>query len=330
MRSFRERSPFAIGVAGTVAFLVLTLAVLNHEALPVIGGATGYRAEFTDAAGLRPDDEVRVAGIKVGEVTDVELAGDHVVVSFRIEDADDTWIGDHTTAEIRIKTLLGRKFLALRPTGDAEQDPDLAIPLDRTVTPFDVTAALEGLAGTVGAIDTEQLAEAFRTMSETFEGSPAHVRTALDGLTALSRTVASRDTELAELLAGTRRVTEILAGSSDDLDRLIGDGNLLLTELNNRRDAIHALLVGTRNLAEQLSGLVADNQERIGPALEQLDVVTGILVRHTENIDRSLRLAGPYFRVLNNSAGNGRWVDSYLCGLVEDNRDPCVAPRVPR
>ncbi len=328
MRSFRERDPLAIGLIGTAVLAVVTAAVFSLDSLPVIGGGTTYTAEFGDAAGLRPDDEVRVAGIKVGEVTDVELAGDHVLVSFRVT-TDDTWVGDRTSAEIRIKTLLGRKFLALRPAGDAEQDPDRAIPRDRTVTPFDVTEALEGLAGTAGAIDTEQLAEAFRTLSDTFENSPAHVRTALDGLTALSRTIASRDAELARLLANTRQVTATLADSADELERLIGDGTLLLTELDNRRAAIHALLVGTRDLSTQLSGLVADNSARLRPALEKLDVVAAILQRHTENIDRSLRLAGPYFRVLTDSAGSGRWIDSYLCGLMADNRESCTAPRLP-
>lgn len=326
MRSFRERNPFTIGVVGTVVLAAIAAAVFYYDDLPVLGGATTYQAEFTDATGLRPDDEVRVAGIKVGEVTAVELAGNHVLVSFRIED---TWIGNRTSAEIKIKTLLGRKFLALHPTGNDSQNPDEPIPLGRTVTPYDVTQAFEGLASTVGAIDTEQLARAFRTMSQTFEDSPQHVRTALDGLTALSRTIASRDEQLAQLLANTRRVSETLAGSSDELERLINDGNLLLTELNNRRQAIHALLVGARQLAEQLSGLVADNKDRLGPALRQLDVVTGVLQRHTENIDRSLKLAGPYFRVINNSAGNGRWVDNYMCGLVPENRDPCIPPRLP-
>jgi phospholipid/cholesterol/gamma-HCH transport system substrate-binding protein len=319
-------SPLLLGVVGTALLAVLAAVVFRWDDLPVVGGGTTYRAEFGDAAGLRPDDEVRVAGIKVGEVTGIRLAGDHVLVSFRVKD---TWVGDRTSAEIKIKTLLGRKFLSLHPTGQREQAPDQPIPRDRTVTPFDVTAALEGLASTVGAIDTGQLADAFDAMTQTFQNSPAHVRTALDGLTALSRTIASRDAQLAELLANTRTVTQTLADSSDELERIIDDGNLLLTELNQRRDAIHAMLVGVRELSAQLTGLVADNRERLAPALAQLDVVTGILQRHTDNIDRSLRLAGPYFRVLNDAAGSGRWVDTYVCGLLEENRDPCTPPRLP-
>jgi phospholipid/cholesterol/gamma-HCH transport system substrate-binding protein len=180
MKSFRERSPAPIGVIGTVVLLALAALVYFWGDLPGIRGTT-YEAEFTEAAGLRPDDEVRVAGIKVGEVKDVELDVDRVLVTFRV---DDTWIGDHTTAAIKIKTLLGRKFLALHPTGGGEQDPKQRIGLDRTATPYDVTKAFEGLASTVGEIDTTQLAASFRTISDTFADSPEHVKSALDGLTA--------------------------------------------------------------------------------------------------------------------------------------------------
>jgi phospholipid/cholesterol/gamma-HCH transport system substrate-binding protein len=325
MKSFRERNPVVIGVVGTLALIAIAAGVFFYQDLPLLGGTTSYRAEFSEAAGLRPDDEVRVAGIKVGEVTDVELVVDKVMVTFRVEDA---WIGDATTAAIKLKTLLGRKVLALHPSGSSTLDPEIPIPMDRTVTPYDVTEAFEGLANTAGAIDTDQLAESFRTISDTFADSPAHVRTALDGLTALSKTISSRDAQLAELLSNTRQVTRTLSGSNEEFDKLIDDGNLLLTELANRRDAIHELLVGTTDLARQLSGVVADNQRQLAPALSSLDTVTGILERHAENLDRSLKLAGPYFRLVNNATGSGRWIDHYLCGLFEDNRSPCVPPRI--
>ena len=325
MKSFRERNPAPIGVIGTIVLVALAALVYFWGDLPGISGAT-YEAEFSEAAGLRPDDEVRVAGIKVGEVKDVELDVDRVLVTFRVDDA---WIGDSTTAAIKIKTLLGRKFLALHPTGAQEQDPDVRIGMDRTATPYDVTQAFEGLANTVGAIDTDQLADSFRTISDTFADSPEHVRSALDGLTALSRTISSRDDQLAQLLANTRQITTTLAGTNDEFDKLLDDGELLLTELNNRRKAIHDLLTGTTELARQLSGLVSDNQRQLGPALAQLEQVTDILTKYGAQLDRSLQLAGPYFRTLNNITGSGRWIDTYVCGLVPENREPCVAPQIP-
>ncbi|MFL6123245.1 MCE family protein [Actinophytocola sp.] len=327
MKSFRERNPVPIGIIGTVVLVGVAALVYFWGDLPGIGGTT-YQAQFSEAAGLRPDDEVRVAGVKVGTVKDVELDEAHdfgrVLVTFQV---DDTWIGDHTTAAIKIKTLLGRKFLALHPTGAQAQDPDNPIGLDRTATPYDVTQAFEGLANTVGDIDTGQLAASFQTISDTFADSPEHVRTALDGLSALSRTISSRDDQLAQLLANSRQITSTLAGTNGEFDKLLDDGKLLLDELNKRRDAIHDLLTGTSDLAKQLSGLVADNDKQLGVALGQLDQVTDILTRYGDQLDRSLQLAGPYFRTLTNITGSGRWIDTYVCGLVPDNRQPCDAKR---
>ncbi|WP_019811309.1 MCE family protein [Saccharomonospora halophila] len=323
MTSFAERNPFTLGVVGTVVLAAVVTATFHSEDLPIVGTGATYRAEFAEAAGLRPDNEVRVAGIKVGEVTDVDLTTDRVLVSFSVSDA---WVGDRTSAEIKIKTLMGQKFLALHPVGDTVLDPATPIPLERTTTPYDVTEAFERLADTAGAIDTDRLAESFRTLSRNLDGTENHVRSALDGLSALSTTIASRDDQLADLLDGARTIAGTLADTSDEFDRLIDDGNLLLTELNTRRGAISDLLTGTRRLAEQISGLVADNREQLAPALEQLGTVTDILQAHTDELDRTLELAGPYFRVVNNTLGNGRWLDTYLCGLVEQNRNPCRAP----
>ncbi|MEV6880078.1 MCE family protein [Amycolatopsis sp. NPDC051128] len=324
MKSFKERNPLALGVAGSVVLAALLTVTFNYDNLPIVGGGTTYRAEFSEAAGLQPDDEVRVAGIKVGEVRDVELADDHVLVTFRVKKA---WVGDRTSAEIRIKTLLGRKFLALKPTGDGVQDPDQAIPRNRTVTPYDVTEAFNGLANTAGSIDTDQLADSFTAISDTFRNAPAHVRTALDGLSALSKTVSSRDDQLADLLANAKKLTTTLADSNEDFEQLLSDGNLLLGELDRRRQAIHDLLTGAQALAAQLSGLVADNAGALKPALSQLNTVTDLLTRQNDNLAKSLAAAGPYFRLANNALGNGRWLDVYLCGLIPENRDPCVPPK---
>ncbi|MGW5744245.1 MCE family protein [Amycolatopsis sp. NPDC003861] len=324
MKSFKERNPITLGVVGSVGLAALLTLTFNYDNLPIVGGGTTYEAEFSEAAGLQPEDEVRIAGIKVGEVRTVALADDHVLISFRVKNA---WIGDRTSAEIKIKTLLGRKFLALNPTGDDVQDPDRPIPRTRTVTPYDVTDAFNGLADTVGAIDTKQLADSFTTLSDTFRNSPEHVRSALDGLSQLSKTVAGRDSQIAELLANARKLTTTLANSNDDFEKLIGDGNLLLTELNSRRDAIRDLLEGSARLADQLSGLVRDNSDALKPALQSLNQVTDLLKRQNDNLTRGLQLAGPYFRVLTNTTGNGHWIDAYLCGLLPENHDPCTPPK---
>ncbi|QUH05216.1 MCE family protein [Saccharopolyspora erythraea] len=318
MSSFQQRDPLKIGIAGILVLVLAVVLAMNFESLPFVGGKT-YQAHFTEAAGIKPDAEVRVAGVKVGSVSDVELDGDHVTVSFRVRDA---WLGDHTTAAIKIKTLLGQKYLALDPQGGQELSTSDPIPVQRTMSPYDVIEAFSDLSNTVGQIDTKQLADSFRVMSDTFAGTPDEVTGALDGLSALSRTIASRDEQLEQLLTNTSNVSKTVADRNAEFERLLADGNLLLEEIRHRRESISSLLDGTRELSAQLSGLVDDNAAQLGPTLEQLDRVTKLLQRNQDNLDASLARFAPFTRLFSNVLGNGRWFDTYICGLLP----PAVGP----
>ncbi|MFE9833763.1 MCE family protein [Streptomyces sp. NPDC005551] len=332
IKPVKERNPVAVALVGLAALSVLGLLAYNVRELPFIGSGTTYSADFSEAAGLRDGDEVRIAGVKVGEVTGVSLDGAKVKVTFDVKDA---WIGDRTTAAIAIKTLLGDKYVALDPLGGSRQSPDVRIPLSRTTSPYDVTQAFQDLGGTIDDIDTKQLAASFETISQTFADSPAYVRKAATGLSALSRTVSKRDQKLADLLKGSNKFTKTLKDQKSSFETLIDDGGPLLGELTDRRDAIKALLTGSRNLGKELRGLVDDNDKQLGPTLKALGRVTGVLEANSDQLDRTLALVGPYYRLVGNTLGSGHWLDSYLCGVVPPEYLPeqsrpksgCVPPR---
>lgn len=319
MRSFTERNPVTIAVVGLLAAVAVVLTAFYWKKLPLVNNTTGYHAVFAEAAGLRSGDDVLVAGVSVGTVSGVSLEGGHVRVDF---DVDGTWIGDRSTAAIKIKTLLGRKFLAIDPLGAKPLDPGVAIPLSRTTSPYDVTTALEGLGGRLGQIRTTQLARSFTAIADSFRNTPSVVRASLSGLSRLSRTIASRDNALGLLVQNTRRITAVLSRNDPHVQALVRDGNLLLRELQGRSAAITTLLRGTRALSAQLVGLVHDNDAVLGPALTQLSRITSVLQRNQGNLDNALRLIGPYYTVLNDAVGNGPWLDVYLCGLFAPNGDP--------
>ena len=323
MKPIMERNPIAVALVGLAILAALALAAFNANNLPFIGGGTGYTAYFSEAAGLQSGNEVRVAGVKVGRVTGVSLAGNKVAVTFTVKGA---WIGNQTTAAIKIKTILGDKYLSLDPLGTAQQNPGQPIPLSRTTSPYDVTQAFSGLGQQLNQINTTQLARSLQTLSDAFSGTPPYSRNALRGLASLSSAIASRNAAVTSLLAGTRKVTGTLAAEDARFQLLLGDGNLLLAELRQRQAAIHALLVSTQQLATQLSGLVADDQARLRPALAALNQVASVLVQNQANLRRALALAGPYYRLLGNAVGNGRWFDVYLCGVVPRSYNPANIP----
>ncbi|NJP33579.1 MCE family protein [Micromonospora thermarum] len=318
MKPFRERNPVVTGAVGLALILAALLGAFQLDRLAALTGRA-YQAAFSDASGLTVGNEVRVAGVRVGKVTAVELARDsrpYVRVRFRIDD-DGVRLGDRTGASIRIKTVLGQKYLALSPAGAGRLPEGAQIPLDRTAAPFDVVQAVTGLADTLDKIDTDQLAAAFATLSETFADTPASVNASLVGLSRLSRTVADRDAELRSLLARAREVTDVLATRDEEFRKLVTDGEALLAEVTRRRDAIHKLLVGTNDLATQLSGLVADNRTTLNPALKQLRDVIAILQRNRDELELTIERMAPFVTAFANVVGNGRWFDSYVSGLVQ-------------
>lgn len=310
MTPFREKNPTVIGAVGILAILSLLFISFNTDKLPIIGGGDIYKADFTEAAGLQKMDEVRVAGVKVGKVTGIELAGDHVLVRMRVKGAK---LGRLTRAEIRIKTALGRKYIALSPDGDGTLHSE--IPVARTKSPFDVSPAFQQLSSTVGRIDTPQLASAFTTLADDFRTSPAEVRASLDGLSRLSTTIASRDAKLKQLLTHARGVTQTLASRDQDLVSFLKDSNLVLQEVQARRAAIHTLLTSTTTLSEQLVALVRENRAQLAPALASLRGVVTVLRANQDNLDASIAELAPFVRLFANNLGNGRWFDTVVQNL---------------
>lgn len=316
MKPLQERNQAMVGTISLVVILLVTVTVYQADKIPLLNNSTNYSAHFAEAAGLESGDEVQVAGVKVGEVDSVTLDGPRILATFSVDSLEADRIGKDTSVSIEIKTLLGDKYLALHPKGDAPQDPSQVIPLERTRTPFELQDAFDQLSTTVEEIDTEQLAESFDVLSEVMQDTPEPLQDTLDGLSALSQTVSTRDQELANLLANTSQVTETLSDRNELLRQVIDDGNLLLNELQRRRDAISALLQGTQRLSAEMSGFVEDNEELLRPALDELDSVTDLLQRNQDNLERSLQMLAPFTRLGTNVTGNGRWFEGYICGLL--------------
>jgi virulence factor Mce-like protein len=317
----RGRNPVVVGAVGLTVLALLTVAAFNADSLPLIGDGETYSAAFSEAGGLKPGDEVRIAGVKVGKVDGVDLDGDHVKVTFKVK--GDPAMGTETGAAIRVKTILGAKYLALYPKGPGRLKAGGEIPIGRTVSAYDVVQAFSDLTTTTEKVDTQRLANALDTISTTFQDSPAEVRASVQGLSRISRTIASRDDALHDLLQHAKGVTGVLAEHSKDFSALVKDGDKLLTEISDRREAIHALLKSSALLGVELSGLVDDNSKEIGPALENLNTFVRMLQRNQASLDRSVELLAPYVRLFSNTLGNGRWFDSYVQNMV-------AAPVVPR
>ena len=234
---FSERNPVVVGAISLAVVAGLILAAFNAQNLPIIGGGDIYYAAFSEAGGLKANDEVRVAGVRVGKVEKVELDGDHVKVTFRIEDAAE--FGKETSADIKVKTLLGAMYLSLAPAGSGQLAEGAEIPVTRTSSPYDVVKAFSGLAETSDRIDTDQLAGALTTLADLTRNTPDEFRAALDGVSRLSTNVAAKNSQINELLGNLQNVAEVLDARDQDIIGLMRDSDVLFRALVARRDAVH-------------------------------------------------------------------------------------------
>ncbi|MGH3470845.1 MAG: MCE family protein [Nocardioidaceae bacterium] len=313
MTPFRERNPVTIGAVGLVTIALLILAAFRAQDLPLIGGGDTYYANFSEAGGLTVGDEVRIAGVRVGQVEAITLDHGHVNVAFRIDNG--TQFGPMTAASIRIKTLLGAMYVALAPSGPGSLAPGSTIPLSRTTSPYDVVQAFSGLADTEQRINTTRLATSLNVLAGLAKNTPADVRASLDGLSRLSRNVAARNQQLQTLFHNAAGLSKVLADRNANLRVLFSDGDVLLRALYARRAAIHNLLVASVQLSRQLTGLVHDSRADLKPALEHLQNVVDMLNGRQVQLDQSLRLAAPFYRVFANTLGTGPWFDNFIQNL---------------
>ena len=303
-------NPVRTGVFGIVLVACLVLVSFGYTKLPFWPQGKDYQAYFTDAGGISPGNDVAVSGIKVGQVSSVELAGDAAKVTFTVQ--RDIKVGDQSLVAIKTDTVLGQKSLAVTPGGTGNST---TIPLGRTTTPYTLNTALQDLGGNASALDKPKFEQALNTLTDTLRDATPQLRGALDGVANLSRSLNKRDEALEQLLAHAKRVSDTLAQRAGQVNQLITDGNLLFAALDERRQALSNLISGIDDVSQQLSGFVADNRREFGPALEKLNLVMDNLLERKDHIGEALRRLPPYATALGEVVGNGPGFNINLYGL---------------
>ena len=303
------------GLIGTVSLIVVVLAALNINRLPLIGNNDVLHVQFAEAGGLRGGDSVRISGAAVGKVRDVRLEGDHVVAEVVITDGEVT-LGKLTEARIVTVTLLGRAAVELEPRGDGELGVGDSIPVERTSSPYNLTATLNELTETTTDIDKAQLAAALEQTSKALDATSPDLGPALDGITALSSAISSNDDELRSLVDRAERVTGVLASRDQQIASLLGSGRSLLTELDARQAVVVNLLSSARELSAQLRLLLKDTDDVLGPALKELDGVVDVLNANRKNLQASITGLRGYVTAYGEVVSSGPWFDAYIQNLT--------------
>ncbi|HEX2294495.1 MAG TPA: MlaD family protein [Actinomycetota bacterium] len=344
MRSFRERRAWLVGVTCIVLIAAGVAGAFSINRFQSLRGVYSLAADVADAAGLQPGNEVRVAGVKVGTVKRVELAPEAARVEMEIQ--DDVRIPVESSLEVKLKTLLGQKFVDLQmpraylEAASAGDDPAGAtdgyfeagdvIPLDQTSVPFEIyEAASEGTA-VLAEIDKRALRELIEVLDETVGASKEELGRALDAVGDAGDVLARNSAPLKRLLRESAELTGTLSASGRDIDGILVRSADVLDVLADRRAAISSLLAATEDLSENLGVLIRASKGSIEVGTADLNSILVLATAELETIERSLAELGTAQEMFGQPLRFGRFVEGHVCSITSaDTCRPDGSPEDP-
>ncbi len=312
MKSFSERSPLAIGLVGLVGTALFVLAALENQKLPFVNKGRNVSAYFADVGGLYSGAGVEVAGLPVGKVSSISLDGPGALVKFTVP--KNIHLGDRTTAGIKTKGLLGTKMVEVMPRGDGRLVG--AIPIDRTVSPYQLPDALGDLTAAISGVNTNQLSDSLSTVAQTFSNTRPDLKSAVQGVARFAQTLDNRDAQLRSLLDNAAKATGVLAKRTDQVVSLVKDTNALLAQLRAQSAALDQITTNISAVSRQLEGFITENRHQLRPALEKLNGVLEILDNRKERIQKAIPLVDTYAMSLGESLHSGPFFNAYVVNLL--------------
>ena len=108
-----------IAVGGLVLATALGFAIYMGQATGLATGSDGYEltASFRSIEGVTVGTDVRLAGVKIGSVTDIALNPDTFRADAQLTVQDDVVLPDDTAVVISSEGLLGGNFVEILPGG---------------------------------------------------------------------------------------------------------------------------------------------------------------------------------------------------------------------
>jgi phospholipid/cholesterol/gamma-HCH transport system substrate-binding protein len=275
------RDFIAIAVLVVVSAAVSFYIVQNQRLrIPVLEEKPfEMKAEFSDAGAVvaGQGQTIRVAGVRIGDVQDVELEDGNAVVTFAVE-RDYLPIYRDATILLRPQTGLEDMFFQLDPgtraAGEVEEGETLSV--SNTAPDVELNEVLEFLDGDTQAYLRLLLVGAgkgldgrARDLGELL-GSLGPINRDLEKL---NRKVAERKDNLRNLVTNFNRLTETVGRAEDDLAELVSSSNASLgaiaeQDLNVQRAV--ALLPGTLSQARQTLAALTPFANELGPTFNEL------------------------------------------------------------
>lgn len=324
--SFLERSPRIIGAIGLAFILAGTVLGLMLQG-GMLTKTYSVTAIFSDAGGIRPGDRVTVAGLPAGRVEGLRIEGGQVAVSLGVEKGVD--LPADSEAEVVVETFLGRRSVALHSGSSPEPlaDGDV-IPLERTITPVDVTDLNDISVELLEASDAEAFERFLADVSEVTHDRAEEIQTVIAGLEEVTRAVDSRREELGGLLRSLRIISTTLGERDRTLVSLIDNLDVVLGNLADRQRDLERLLRATDASSHETADLVRRNRGVLDSALRNLHVDLQVIDRHQLDLAATIayleQAVQGYSSVAYSSGVPNRWANIFVQSLGPAGVDALV------
>ena len=291
-------------------FLVVTIGNISFAA------STEYKAVFSDATGVVKGDDVRVAGVKVGNVESVEVVDrTRALVTFKVE--KDQQVTQSTDATIRYRNLVGQRYIALTQGvgGPDTLSPGATIPMSRTRPALDLTVLFNGFKPLFEALSPADINKLSYEIVTVFQGEGGTLESLLSHTASVTSTLASRDQVIGSLITNLNKVMVTVGNRDQQLSSLLVKLRQFVSGLSQDRQAILGSLDSISGLAVQTSDLVTGIRPSLTTDVKQLRSVAGNLDRNKAEIDRALQVLPVKLTKVGRTATYGSFFNFYLCNF---------------
>ncbi len=302
--------------AFAVVSLALLLILVNTMSNGLGSDSRNFEAVFADVSGLRPGDDVKVAGVRVGRVQDIEVDGEFARVSFEL--SDEQPLLDTTQLVMRYQNLLGQRYLALVQDGKRgdELDGGATVPVERTNPGFDLTELLNGFRPLFEVLEPADVNKLATSMVKVLQGEGGTVEVLLQQTTELTNFVADRDEVYTDVLTNLTPVLENLAGQGDQFTSTVQELRALMTGLARDRRAIGSSIDGVSRLVGSTSELLQDVREPAIASIREFVKVADMVARTRKDLNAAIEKFGVIFEGLGRTGSYESAINVYPCSFI--------------
>ncbi|MER6473972.1 MCE family protein [Streptomyces collinus] len=303
---------FSLFALVTIAATALLAATIVNVSLT---SKETYHAVFTDVTGLETGDDIRVAGVRVGEVEGIRIKDRTLAeVTFTVSAERPLLAG--TRAVVRYRNLVGQRYIALTEgpgDGTTRLRPGGTIPLARTRPALDLNALLNGFKPLFAALSPSDVNQLATEIVRTLQGEGGTVNSLLAHTASLTSTLADRDKLIGSVIDNLNTVLETLDKRGSRFSGLLTQLRRVVSGLSADRKPIGESLVSIGDLTNVTSGLLKDARPPLKDDIAGIGDLTGTLNKNENTVEGVLKRLPNKLEKLTGTASYGSWFNFYLC-----------------